>query len=101
MAEVDDQSQDNMVLRELQRGYMLKGSLLRPARVVVGTFATPGTPAAGQAPQSPPDPPTAAAPPGPSAAPQPEEPDPWENEGLSADGLKLSEDGLDFRKKNR
>jgi molecular chaperone GrpE len=38
---VDDQSNDNMVIRELQRGYMLKGSLLRPARVVVGRLEGP------------------------------------------------------------
>ena len=35
---VDEEAQDNMVLSELQRGYMLKGALLRPARVVVGRF---------------------------------------------------------------
>jgi len=36
---VEDDSQDNIVLKELQRGYMLKGALLRPARVVVGRFS--------------------------------------------------------------
>ena len=36
---VEDDSQDNIVLKELQRGYMLKGTLLRPARVVVGRFS--------------------------------------------------------------
>jgi molecular chaperone GrpE len=36
---VDDDSQDNVVLKELQRGYMLKGALLRPARVVVGRYS--------------------------------------------------------------
>ncbi len=36
---VEDDSQDNVVLKELQRGYMLKGALLRPARVVVGRFS--------------------------------------------------------------
>ncbi|MFQ5791628.1 MAG: nucleotide exchange factor GrpE, partial [Acidobacteriota bacterium] len=35
---VEDESKDNIVLKELQRGYMLKGSLLRPARVVVGRY---------------------------------------------------------------
>ena len=35
---VDEEAQDNIVLSELQRGYMLKGALLRPARVVVGRF---------------------------------------------------------------
>ena len=36
---VDDDTRDNIVLKELQRGYMLKGALLRPARVVVGRFS--------------------------------------------------------------
>ncbi len=36
---VEDDSQGNIVLKELQRGYMLKGALLRPARVVVGRFS--------------------------------------------------------------
>jgi molecular chaperone GrpE len=36
MEPVADDSQDGIVLRELQPGYMLKGSLLRVARVVVG-----------------------------------------------------------------
>lgn len=35
---VDDEAQDNIVLSELQRGYMMRGALLRPARVVVGRF---------------------------------------------------------------
>jgi molecular chaperone GrpE len=39
---VDDASQDNVVLKELQRGYMLKGALLRPARVIVGRFSRAG-----------------------------------------------------------
>lgn len=38
---VDDEAQDNIVLSELQRGYMLRGALLRPARVVVGRFEGP------------------------------------------------------------
>ena len=33
---VDDPTQDNVVLREVQRGYYLKGILLRPSRVIVG-----------------------------------------------------------------
>jgi molecular chaperone GrpE len=36
---VEDPSQDNVVLKELQRGYMLKGALLRPARVIVGRYS--------------------------------------------------------------
>ncbi len=39
---VDDASQDNVVLKELQRGYMLKGALLRPARVIVGRYSHAG-----------------------------------------------------------
>jgi molecular chaperone GrpE len=38
---VENQADDNIVIRELQRGYMLKGALLRPARVVVGRFSGP------------------------------------------------------------
>lgn len=40
MEEVPEESQDGVVLKELQPGYMLKGSLLRVARVVVGRFGT-------------------------------------------------------------
>lgn len=39
--EVESQEEDNLVLRELQRGYTLKGALLRPARVVVGRYSGP------------------------------------------------------------
>ncbi len=38
LQDVPDESQDGMVLKELQPGYMLKGSLLRVARVVVGRY---------------------------------------------------------------
>jgi molecular chaperone GrpE len=38
---VDNEADDNIVLQELQRGYMLRGALLRPARVVVGRFSGP------------------------------------------------------------
>ena len=42
MVDVADETEDGVVIRELQPGYMLKGSLLRPARVVVGQHgATP------------------------------------------------------------
>lgn len=42
---VDDESQDNVVIKEVQRGYMLKGSLLRPSRVIVGRYPrTDGAP---------------------------------------------------------
>ena len=67
---VEDDSQDNIVLKELQRGYMLKGALLRPARVVVGRFSRTDAKAseAPEAPSSEPAPPE----PAPSdAAPSP------------------------------
>ena len=35
---VEDPTQDNVVLREIQRGYYLRGILLRPSRVVVGRY---------------------------------------------------------------
>jgi molecular chaperone GrpE len=38
---VDNEAEDNIVLQELQRGYMLRGTLLRAARVVVGRFSGP------------------------------------------------------------
>jgi molecular chaperone GrpE len=36
---VDNEAEDNIVIQELQRGYMLRGAMLRPARVVVGRFS--------------------------------------------------------------
>lgn len=39
---VGDESQDNVVIREVQRGYMLKGNLLRPSRVIVGRYPRGG-----------------------------------------------------------
>jgi len=41
MEKVEEESQDGVVLKELQPGYMLKGSLLRAARVVVARFDAP------------------------------------------------------------
>lgn len=38
MEEVPEKTQDGIVIKEVQPGYMLKGSLLRVARVVVGRF---------------------------------------------------------------
>ncbi len=38
LEDVLDETQDGVVIKELQPGYMLKGSLLRPSRVVVGRF---------------------------------------------------------------
>jgi molecular chaperone GrpE len=46
METVDDESQDGVVVKELERGYMLKGSLLRAARVVVGRYDGGGQSAA-------------------------------------------------------
>lgn len=40
LQDVPDESQDGVVLKELQPGYMLKGSLLRVARVVVGRYGS-------------------------------------------------------------
>jgi molecular chaperone GrpE len=45
---IDDPERDNVVLEELQRGYTLRGTLLRPARVRVGR-------ASGDGDQTPPD----------------------------------------------
>ncbi len=39
--DVDDPSQDGMVIRELVRGYRLDEHIVRAARVVVGRFVTP------------------------------------------------------------
>jgi molecular chaperone GrpE len=52
---VDTEAEDNFVIRELQRGYKMRGTLLRPARVVVGRFQGPRT---GEL-QEPPSPPPA------------------------------------------
>jgi molecular chaperone GrpE len=35
---VDSEDEDNIVVRELQRGYTMNGALMRPARGVVGRF---------------------------------------------------------------
>ena len=97
MATVGNQSQDKMILRELQRGYMLKGSLLRPARVVVGRFANPHN----QTPPSPQDPtPSSRTPPETTnlspAAIQPTKSIPLGIEDAPPDEtLKLSQDGQD------
>ena len=44
MEVVPDETQDGVVVKELQPGYMLKGSLLRAARVVVGQFGAEDEP---------------------------------------------------------
>jgi hypothetical protein len=101
LEDVPDESQDGMVLKELQPGYMLKGSLLRVARVVVGRYGTEST-----EPRAPSDPsevttaariPTAAPPPS-----KPSEPGDGDDSGSSWEAdqagheLEFSEDGLDF-----
>ena len=99
MEPVPDESQDGIVLKELQPGYMLKGSLLRVARVVVGRYgsdsgetkalSTPSESTTAEraptlAPSSP-SPPSDGDDSGPS----------WEAE-KPGDELEFSEDGLDF-----
>lgn len=100
MEAVPDESQDGIVLKELQPGYMLKGSLLRVARVVVGRYGVDST-----EPRAPSDPseattaariPTAA-----PAAPAPREPSEGDDSGsweadTSGRELEFSEDGFDF-----
>ena len=41
---VDDPDQDQVVVRELQRGYRLSGRVARPSRVVVGQYKAPEPP---------------------------------------------------------
>lgn len=75
MEDVSDQTQDGVVIKELQPGYMLKGSLLRPSRVVVGRFESDAT-----------------------GTPEPTEKAPaqdWETDEGSQK-LEFGEDGLDF-----
>jgi molecular chaperone GrpE len=104
MEPVPDPSQDGIVLRELQPGYMLKGSLLRVARVVVGRHGESGETqaavdpsektTAARAPALSPSSPDAASP---NAAP-PDADDSgssWEAGGAGHE-LEFSEDGLDF-----
>ena len=81
MVEVSDASQDGVVTKELQPGYTLKGSLIRPARVVVGQHG------------SPPELPTS-----PSATKsdtQDKKQEKWETEEVGHD-LEFSDEGLDF-----
>lgn len=88
MEGVPEEDQDGVVVKELQPGYMLKGSLLRAARVVVGQFG-------GEVPAEP----DAAAPP--ASSPETTEldsvvpDDKWETDE-SGDELQFSEDGFDF-----
>lgn len=90
MEDVPDEDQDGVVIKELQPGYMLKGALLRAARVVVGRFGE----RAERAPKTEPETPAAA--PSPSeAAPAKKRSDNWETDESSRE-LEFSEDGLDF-----
>ncbi len=98
MEAVPDPSQDGMVLKELQPGYMLKGSLLRVARVVVGRYGAEATDVEtsdlSQAT-------TAAQIPTPSPAPsEPSEDDDSSSTGepdKSSQELEFRDDGLDFK----
>jgi molecular chaperone GrpE len=94
MEPVDDEAQDGVVLKELQPGYMLKGSLLRVARVVVGRHGLP--------PETPEERATEPAPASSDAATaSPEKPEPEGDENWEADNsgheLEFSDDGFDFR----
>lgn len=91
MEEVPDQSQDGMVLKELQPGYMLKGSLLRVARVVVGRYGSD----ASEAVTGPRAPALASAPPKPIEASEDDDSGSWETDATGHD-LEFSEDGFDF-----
>jgi len=94
LEDVPNESQDGMVLKELQPGYMLKGSLLRVARVVVGRFGTDSAqPGAAS------DPGAVAVAPPPSKPREPGDGDQsgssWEADKSGHD-LEFSEDGVDF-----
>ena len=86
MVEVSAETQDGVVIKELQPGYMLKGSLLRPARVVVGQYGSSPEPAAPTESQSPP-----AA----ESASQNEKDQKWETDEVGGE-LEFGEEGLDF-----
>jgi molecular chaperone GrpE len=88
MEEVPDQSQDGMVLKELQPGYMLKGSLLRVARVVVGRYGSEAT-TASRAPA------VAPAPQKPVEVSENDDSGSWQTDASGHD-LEFSEDGFDF-----
>ena len=44
METVDDPDHDQLVIRELQRGYRLSGRIARPSRVIVGQYREPEPP---------------------------------------------------------
>ncbi len=99
MQPVPDESQDGIVLKELQPGYMLKGSLLRVARVVVGRYGSDS--AEPKAPSDPSEATTAAkvATVSTTAPGKPDQDDDsgssWEADN-SGEALEFSDDGLDF-----
>jgi molecular chaperone GrpE len=84
MEDVTDEAQDGVVIKELQPGYMLKGSLLRPSRVVVGRFE-------GEATTTEPDVPVVNLEPAEEASGK----DKWETDEVSPE-LEFGEDGLEF-----
>jgi molecular chaperone GrpE len=97
MEPVEDDSQDGVVLKELQPGYMLKGSLLRVARVVVGRHGVPGaSPAPARASEAT----TAVRTP---TLVDPEDAagadDSWETDA-PGDALEFGDEGLDFTPEN-
>ena len=100
MEAVPDESRDGMVLKELQPGYMLKGSLLRVARVVVGRYGAEATDGettelseattADRIPMASPAPPTPNAP-----SEGDDSSSTWEAD-KSGHELEFSDDGFDF-----
>ena len=83
MQAVEDESADGTVLKELQPGYMLKGALLRAARVVVGVFGASGSGASDSTD------------PNAQSAASPESEQTWETDE-SPHELEFGEEGLDF-----
>lgn len=95
MEPVENQSEDGIVLKELQPGYMLKGSLLRAARVIVGRFGSEPTaqrePARETSEET-----TASKTPALTSDPSDDSSDDWEASDVSGAELEFGEDGLDF-----
>ena len=92
MEDVPDETQDGVVIKELMPGYMLKGSLLRAARVVVGRFGDEVESAPTTEPEAPVAAPT---PPAKNPPASKKAQESWETDE-SAPELEFSEDGLDF-----
>lgn len=96
MEPVGDESQDGVVVKELMPGYMLKGSLLRAARVVVARYDGPReAPAAEDLEDPPSEQPTAERPPAAERPHRPNGDESWET-NESGHELEFSEDGFDF-----